>query len=127
MSYVYKKKSPIREFSDDFIREKIQNSSFQEAWDQLLPLTKLGKSLGELKINNLQDLDFSKTNEDVVVTPRKTTSRKTAQDSSKKSQGSNKVQKKGRIEPSAKRQKHFQTDLSFQQSSSTIHGQKLMN
>ena len=29
------KKSPIREFSDDFIREKIQNLSSQEAWDRL--------------------------------------------------------------------------------------------
>lgn len=48
--YVYKKKSPIREFSDDFIREKIQNLSSQEAWDQLLPLTKLGKLLGELNV-----------------------------------------------------------------------------
>ena len=46
--YVYKKKSPIREFSDDFIREKIQNLSSQEAWNQLLPLTKLGKLIGEL-------------------------------------------------------------------------------
>lgn len=48
--YVYKKKSPIREFSDDLIREKIQNLSSEEAWDQLLPLTKLGKLLGELNI-----------------------------------------------------------------------------
>ena len=34
--YVYKKKSPIREFSDDFIREKLQNLSSLDAWDQLL-------------------------------------------------------------------------------------------
>lgn len=48
--YVYKKKSPIREFSDDFIREKIQKITSQEAWDQLIPLTKLGKLLGDLNI-----------------------------------------------------------------------------
>jgi len=48
--YVYKKKAPLREFSDDFIREKLQNISSKEAWEQLIPLTELGKSLGELNI-----------------------------------------------------------------------------
>lgn len=48
--YVYAKKSVIREFTDDFIREKIKDLSEQEAWEQLVPLTRLGKSLGDLDI-----------------------------------------------------------------------------
>lgn len=48
--YVYAKKAPIREFTDDFIREQIAGLTNQEAWDYLMPLTKLGKVLGELNI-----------------------------------------------------------------------------
>ena len=48
--YVYKKKSPIREFSDDFIREKVQDLSPDETWEKLIPLTKLGELLGKLNI-----------------------------------------------------------------------------
>lgn len=58
--YVYAKKAPIREFTDDFIREKIQNMSDQEAWEALEPLTKLGKTLAELKleINVEEEIPF---------------------------------------------------------------------
>ena len=48
--YVYGKKGPIREFSDDYIRAKLQALSNQEAWDALLPLSQLGRALGELNI-----------------------------------------------------------------------------
>jgi arsenite methyltransferase len=48
--YVYRKKGPIREFTDDFIREKLQGLSPEEAWQALYPLTKLGKLLGDLNI-----------------------------------------------------------------------------
>ena len=48
--YVYRKKGPIREFTDDFIREKLQGLSPEEAWQTLYPLTKLGKLLGDLNI-----------------------------------------------------------------------------
>ena len=48
--YVYNKKGPIREFSDDYIRERLQEMSQEEAWNALLPLTQLGKVLGELNI-----------------------------------------------------------------------------
>lgn len=48
--YVYLKKAPIREFTDDYVREKIKPLSDEEAWDALLPLTALGKALGDLKI-----------------------------------------------------------------------------
>lgn len=46
--YVYKKKGPIREFTDDYIREKLQKMSPDEAWKEMEPLTRLGISLGEL-------------------------------------------------------------------------------
>lgn len=48
--YVYKKKGPIREFTDDIVRHKLQGLSPEEAWEKLIPLTKLGKLLGELDI-----------------------------------------------------------------------------
>ena len=48
--YVYNKKGPIREFSDDYIRERLQEMSQEEAWNAMLPLTRLGKILGDLNI-----------------------------------------------------------------------------
>jgi arsenite methyltransferase len=46
--YVYKKKGPIREFTDDYIRDKLQTMAPDEAWKAMEPLTQLGISLGEL-------------------------------------------------------------------------------
>ena len=48
--YVYRKKGPVREFTDDYIREELQKMSPQEAWDAILPLTKLGVALGTLDV-----------------------------------------------------------------------------
>ena len=48
--YVYAKKTIIREFTDDFIRKRIENLSDEEAWHALMPLTKLGNVLGDLKV-----------------------------------------------------------------------------
>ena len=48
--YVYAKKAVIREFTDDFIREKIRDMSDEEAWEALMPLTELGEALGKLKV-----------------------------------------------------------------------------
>jgi SAM-dependent methyltransferase len=48
MFYVYVKKAPIREFTDDHIREQISTMNNDEAWDALMPLTKLGKALADL-------------------------------------------------------------------------------
>ena len=48
--YVYNKKGPIREFTDDYIRERLQGMSQRDAWNALLPLTRLGKLLGELNV-----------------------------------------------------------------------------
>lgn len=47
--YVYKKKSPIREFTDDYVRERIAPLSDEEAWDAMRSLTELGRALAETK------------------------------------------------------------------------------
>ncbi len=47
--YVYRKKSVIREFTDDHIREEISNLSDEEAWEALKPITHLGIALGEIE------------------------------------------------------------------------------
>lgn len=49
MFYVYRRKGPIREFTDDFIRDKLQTMTPEQAWNAIIPLTRLGKALGELK------------------------------------------------------------------------------
>lgn len=48
--YVYRRKGPIHEFVDDYIRERMQNMTPQEGWEAMMPLTKLGKVLGDLNI-----------------------------------------------------------------------------
>ncbi len=50
MFYVYKKKGPIREFTDDYVRAKLQTMTQEESWRAMLPLTRFGKYLGDLKI-----------------------------------------------------------------------------
>lgn len=47
--YVYRKKAPLREFTDDYIRERISRMSNDEAWDAMRSLTKFGQALSELK------------------------------------------------------------------------------
>jgi arsenite methyltransferase len=49
--YVYRKKGPIREFTDDYIREKLQHMSPDDALKALYPLTKLGEALGRLNVD----------------------------------------------------------------------------
>ncbi len=48
--YVYRKKGPIREFTDDYIRNLLQGMRPDEAWKAVEPLTKLGVALGELGV-----------------------------------------------------------------------------
>lgn len=50
MFYVYRRKGPIREFTDDYVREKLQSMTPDQAWDAVMPLSKLGRALGELNI-----------------------------------------------------------------------------
>jgi SAM-dependent methyltransferase len=46
--YVYRKKGPLREFTDDHVRDKLQAMTPQQAWEAVKPLTQLGIALGEL-------------------------------------------------------------------------------
>lgn len=48
--YVYRKKGPIREFVDDHVREHLADMDDDRAWEALLPLTRLGASLGEMDV-----------------------------------------------------------------------------
>lgn len=45
--YIYKKKSPIREFSDDYVRSKISDLSYNDALEKIKPITDFGKLLHE--------------------------------------------------------------------------------
>jgi 2-polyprenyl-3-methyl-5-hydroxy-6-metoxy-1,4-benzoquinol methylase len=46
--YVYRKKSEIREFSDDFIREKIEKLNYEEAKEVITQITDFAKSLSQI-------------------------------------------------------------------------------
>jgi len=48
--YVYRRKGPIREFTDDYVRARLLERSPEDAWDALRPLTRLGIALGELDV-----------------------------------------------------------------------------
>ena len=48
--YVYRVKGPIREFTDDYVRVRLQAMTSEEAWDAIMTLTKLGKALGDLGV-----------------------------------------------------------------------------
>lgn len=48
--WVYRKQPPLREFADQFIRTYLAPLSNQEAYDALIPLTKLGQVLGRTKV-----------------------------------------------------------------------------
>jgi arsenite methyltransferase len=50
MFYVYRRKAPIREFTDDHVREQLAALAPEEAWAALRPLTKLGQALAELEV-----------------------------------------------------------------------------
>jgi len=50
MFYVYAKKAAIREFTDDHVRHSLSNLTDEQAWEALLPLTRLGAALGQLGV-----------------------------------------------------------------------------
>lgn len=58
--YVYNKKGPIREFTDDYIRARLQTMAPEEAWKAVEPLTKLGIALGDLgaEVEVPEDIDL---------------------------------------------------------------------
>jgi arsenite methyltransferase len=48
--YVYRRKGPIREFTDDYVRERIGALDPEDAWRTVMPMTRLGRALGELDV-----------------------------------------------------------------------------
>lgn len=47
--YVYRKKGPAREFTDDFVREALSGLSDEEAWEIMRGFTRLGQSLASAR------------------------------------------------------------------------------
>lgn len=47
--YVYKKKAVVREFTDDYVRERIRDLPIEEALRSMEAITKLGQALADLK------------------------------------------------------------------------------
>lgn len=48
--YVYKQKAPVREFVDDYVRNKIAELPYEEAYKACEQITALGKALADAKI-----------------------------------------------------------------------------
>ncbi len=48
--YVYRRRGPIREYTNDYVREIISAMPPEEAWEAMRPLTKLAQSLAELQV-----------------------------------------------------------------------------
>ena len=48
--YVYKQKAPVREFVDDYIREKLKHMSYEQAMVHCRQITELGKALSDQNI-----------------------------------------------------------------------------
>jgi len=47
--YVYRRKGPAREFTDDYVRERLLSLTDEEAWDAMRSLTMLARSLASMK------------------------------------------------------------------------------
>jgi arsenite methyltransferase len=58
--YVYARKAPVREFTDDYVRSSLAAIGPEQAWDKIRPLTLLGKALGDLhvKVDVPQDVEL---------------------------------------------------------------------
>jgi SAM-dependent methyltransferase len=56
--YVYKKKGPIREFCDDYIRQFTTKFSERECWEFSTKITQLGKALSDLQVEFEIDEDI---------------------------------------------------------------------
>src|SRR5205807_4695048 len=48
--YVCRKKGPVREFTDDYVRARLAEMAPEQGWAAMMPLTRLGRALGELKL-----------------------------------------------------------------------------
>jgi arsenite methyltransferase len=58
--YVYRRKGPVREFTDDYIRAQIREMTPEQAWEALKPLSRLGEALGRLdvEVNVPEDVEL---------------------------------------------------------------------
>lgn len=56
--YIYVKKSPMREFSDDYLRDIISEMPVDKAWERMEVLTHLSKSLAEMNVEITVEEDF---------------------------------------------------------------------
>jgi SAM-dependent methyltransferase len=48
--YVYARKAPVREWTDDYVRSLVSDLPAEEAWDQIRPLTSLARALADLHV-----------------------------------------------------------------------------
>jgi arsenite methyltransferase len=55
--YVYRRKAPAREFTDDHVRERLRDLTDEEAWIAMRSLTKLARNLAALKAEVIVDED----------------------------------------------------------------------
>lgn len=56
--YVYRRKGPVREFTDDHVRQAIAGMTDDEAWQEMRSLTMLARQLSELKATVQLDEDI---------------------------------------------------------------------
>jgi SAM-dependent methyltransferase len=49
--YVYRRKAPIREFTDDYVRERISELPYEEALEECRSIAALGRALRELDVS----------------------------------------------------------------------------
>jgi SAM-dependent methyltransferase len=57
--YVYKEKAPIREYTDEFVRGKIKNISYEDAMKVSRQFAELGKKLSDLNVTiDVPDVDI---------------------------------------------------------------------
>jgi len=46
--YVYRRKAPVREFTDDYVRDRLSELPYEEAMEQCRAIARLGKELSEV-------------------------------------------------------------------------------
>lgn len=48
--YVYKQKAPVREFVDDYVRDRVSGLSYEDSQKAMVQITELGRALSELNV-----------------------------------------------------------------------------
>jgi arsenite methyltransferase len=57
--YVYKKKAPLREFADDYVRHELATLTNEGAWEAMRALTELGRALAAMRQTLVLPQDIS--------------------------------------------------------------------